>query len=347
MHNEYQLGPTDQRPPDAVATDQRPPDAVEHRLSGADSAPDTHLKIDLTLSVLESFVTISEELHFRRAADRLHMSEPAISRQLTRLERTLGFPLLARTSRRVALTPAGTAFLRRVKHALRAIELGHGEGARAHAGREGVLRIGYRPANAVWLVPAVIRVHARKHPGVSMTLIEMDEDLIGQAVGAGQVDVSFSVGRRADSGLVQEMLYEEPFAVALPTGHRLARRERLAQADLRGEDFVIWSRPHPEFDRDPVSVAFRQASLEARIAMEAWDPHTVLNLVADGLGISVMAYDYRHLGIPGVKLVPLKGPAVGIFAVRGEESSVLTDRFMDTVREVLAAHQAGRTADQM
>src|SRR5262249_14717034 len=158
--------------------------------------------------------------------------------------------------------------------------------------------------------PAVIRAHARKHPRVAMTLIETDEDLIGQAVSAGQLDVSFAVGLRTGSGLVQEVLYEEPFAVALPAAHRLARRNRLAHSDLRGEDFVIWRRPDPDRDRDPISLAFRQTSLEAQIAFETWDPHTILSLVADGLGISVMAGDYRHLQVPGVRFVPLKAPQI-------------------------------------
>ena len=183
---------------------------------------------------MQYFVVVAEELHFGRAAERLHIAQPSLSHQIRRLEQQLGVALLERTSRRVELTPAGRTLLtegrRFLTQSQRAVRI-----TRA-AGSEG-LTVGFYGSAASELLPRLLRVFAERHPAVEVSLRDL---LLGRIddILAGNVDVAFTRLLPGQAEVEVEVLAREPRLVALPTNHSLADRTSLSFAELRQETFI-------------------------------------------------------------------------------------------------------------
>ncbi len=109
-----------------------------------------------------------------------------------------------------------------------------------------MLRVAYRPLNAIWLIPAAVKAHARSHPAVVITLIELEEHLFGQALRTGRIDAGITTVPVTGTGQVSTVLNQDPTAVAVPSGHRLSRRARIALADLEDEPLIMW-RTHADY----------------------------------------------------------------------------------------------------
>ena len=289
--------------------------------------------VGLPLELIESFIAVAEELHLGRAAARIHVSEPAMSRQLARLERALGVQLFRRTTRRMEMTSAGAVFLARVKPGLELLQQAHEEALRTTAGTEGLLRVAYRPAVAVHLLPEVLKAHRERYPRVAVSLIDLDEELQGQELRSGHIDLAFARFRVAGPGLASEALYEEPLAVALPRHHSFANRSSLSLTELADEDYVLWTRALADERHDALHRAFSRAGFVPRVVLRTGDPLSALSLVRVGLGISVIAFEYRHLGRADVVLVPLRNTGTTTYAAWRAGAAALIERFLDTVRE--------------
>lgn len=281
---------------------------------------------------LRYFTAIAEELHFGRAAARLHISQPSLSRAVRELEASLGVELLVRTKRSVRLTQAGRALLEVAPAAIESVESCFLAAQRAGRGEVGDLAVGFLPSVTALLLPPAVTAFRSAYPDVRLELREMLDDPLLSALEARALDVAILRSRRDQPDLEFEPLFDDPIHVALPLGHRLADRELLSFADLGDELFVLWPRNQSSGGYDQVVAGCRAAGFEPRIVQECGLPNTTLGLVAAGVGISVLSSlfkAFRH----DVAFVPLDEPCGAIYlSWRGSEPSTARDCFVELIR---------------
>ncbi len=287
----------------------------------------------LDLRLVEYFIAVAEELHFGRAAERLHIAQPSLSQQIRRLEAQLGVTLFERDSRNVELTVAGEALLREgrrtMRQARRAIQA-----TRAAAG--GRLRVGFYGSAANALLPEVLRTFGERHPSTEVSVREL---LLGSIddVLDGRVDLAFTRLQPGQSELEVEVLGEEPRLVALPRDHPLAPRESVRYAELGEERFIV--NPAVPGDEAPPRwlAEQRRHGLPGRIAAESASIPEILTLVASGRGVSLVPAAVAHqYPRADVAYVPVSDadPAVVSLAWRPGRLPPHARAFVETAREV-------------
>jgi DNA-binding transcriptional LysR family regulator len=199
--------------------------------------------------LLPSFVVLAEELHFGRAAARLHIAQPALSQQIRRLEQQLGVTLFARTKRRVELTEAGAAVLAPARAAVDAARAA-GEVAQAFAaGAAGELRLGLSPG-AHYTSQKLLAAFAQRYPDVRVRASSQSSGVLAEQIARGDLDMAVGFCTDPVRGVVRERLLEEPAVVAVAADHPLAGRDRIALADLREETIaLVDEREGPGYNR--------------------------------------------------------------------------------------------------
>ena len=292
----------------------------------------------MELRHLRYFVAVAEELHFTRAAERLHMAQPPLSQQIRALEAELGVELFARTRRSVALTDAGRALLDRAREMLAAAQALPAELQRVARGERGLLRIGFSstlPLTA--LLRDLVAAHRRACPDVALQLREMHTALQFEALQRDELDVGLvRYNEGTPDGIRLQVLRRDPLRLVVPTAHRFARRRSVSIAECRDEAFIGFP---PSMGTGSMPVLARlcaQAGFEPRIAQEAREATTQIGLVAAGLGIAVLPAPLDALRIEGARYVPLAGEdAVLVMsaAVREDEAS---ERVLSFVRRAAA-----------
>jgi DNA-binding transcriptional LysR family regulator len=287
--------------------------------------------MDVDARLWRSFTTVAEELHYGRAAERLHITQPALSRQIRDLERALGVTLFDRTSRRVVLSRAGQAVLGQARRAL--AESDRAARLAAH-GDWGELAISVLPAVALGLLPAIIRAYRDAHPAIEVTISESFDDEQLAALTAGRIDAGFLRAAAAPPGLHLETLLTEPLLAGLPTGHRLARHDRIALAELAGEPFVFFPRHRSVLAYDEFIASCTAAGFSPAIVQEA-SGISALGLVAAGLGVTVVAASYQALTLDGVRFVPVIGHQLTLqVAWAAGNTNTTLPGFLATARQI-------------
>ncbi|MCP3059064.1 LysR substrate-binding domain-containing protein [Myxococcus sp. K38C18041901] len=242
---------------------------------------------------LSCFIAVAETLHFRKAAERLHLAQPALSQQIRRLEEELGCQLLRRDRRRVELTPAGQALLEAGRRAL--VHLSHATEAaqRTAAGQQTLLRVGFLSPASFSLVPEVLRRLRAEHPEVHLMLREADSTTLLEEVRLGGLDVAFVRGPVTASGVRIDTLRREPLVVVLPSGHRLARKARVPLEQLADEPFIGFPRDTAPSLHDAVTGMCLEAGFTPTFVTEAGEWFTIVSLVAAGLGCALLPESVR------------------------------------------------------
>jgi DNA-binding transcriptional LysR family regulator len=259
----------------------------------------------MELRHLRYFVAVAEELHFSRAADRVHVAQPALSRQIRDLEEELGLRLFERDRRRVALTAAGVAFLDEIKSLLGHVERAVETARRAARGEHGSLRIGYVPAVIYTALPEIVRGYRRRFPGVEVRLSEMNPAVQVEALLSDRVDVGFLRGPIQEPALAVETVLQEPLVVALPSGHALGGHKRIALVMLAGEPFVLPARSRGPGFHDQIIAICRNAGFSPRVVQEG-SQIDALSLVASGAGVAIVPTSLQALRRAGVVYRPLR-----------------------------------------
>src|SRR4051812_47302796 len=199
----------------------------------------------MELRHLRYFVAVAEELHFGRAAKRLRIAQPPLSRQIRDLEREVGTPLFERTPRGVDLTPAGSAFLPEARLTLSQAERAQRTALRAARGETGRLRVGFvGAATHSGVLPNVLSFFRMHLPSIGLSLFEMDGRQQAEALRDGRIDLGLlhSPPLDADRWLRVESVYTDPVILAVPDDHRLAGRARFTLSGLAEESFVLFTR---------------------------------------------------------------------------------------------------------
>ena len=286
---------------------------------------------------MQYFVTVAEELHFGRAAERLHIAQPSLSHQIRRLEQQFEVKLLNRTSRRVELTPAGRVLLtegrRLLTQSQRAIRL-------TRAADSEHLTIGfYGSAANAWL-PRLLRAFNEQHPNVDVSVKDL---LLGgiEDILDGSVDIAFTRLLPGQADVEVEVIAREPRLVAIPNTHPLANRASLTFDDLRNESFI--TNPVIDAQSPPVRWLAEQArhGLPGHVAAQAASVQEILTLVATGRGVSLVpasvADHYPRADVNYVQVTDAD-PAVVSLAWQPGAVRPTVDAFIETAR-----HRASTT----
>lgn len=294
--------------------------------------------IDMELRHLRYFVVTAEAQHFTRAAEILGMAQPPLSQQIRQLEQEVGTPLFDRTGRGVVLNDAGRAFLSCAQDILRRAEAAVQTAQRAARGEVGELALGFtESASFNGVVTEVIRRYRQQYPDVEMTLSQGDSETLVAQLRDGAIDAAFVRPPFAlDGGLTFTQLTEEPLVVALPLGHALARRKRLAPKDLTQERFILYSRKSGYGLSADIMAACRQHGVNPLIGQRAPQLSSAVNLVAAGMGVAVVPASLRPLRPDGVVYRPfsLDWPrAVLGLAVRTDKPGGRIENLLRLARE--------------
>ncbi len=287
----------------------------------------------LDLRLVEYFVAVAEELHFGRAAERLHIAQPSLSQQIRRLEAQLGVPLLQRTSRRVTLTPAGDTLLREGRRLLAQAARVH-EAVRRAGGER--LVVGFYGSAASLLLPDVLKRFGIAHPEVELLVRELELSHV-DAITSGRVDVAFTRLHPGEAELEIEILLQEPRVVVLPAAHPLAGRGAIQFAQLRDEPFITGPQSHNPGWREQWLAEQRRHGLSGAIAAEASSIQEILTLVASGRGACIVpAQAARLYPRSDVRYVSVRDaePAIVSLAWSAERATPAIERFIAIARDV-------------
>ena len=240
------------------------------------------------LRVWRQFAVLAEELHFSRAARRLHMTQPPLTQAIALLEKGLGVALFERTRRSVALTPAGEALLPEVRELLSRAEGLPALARAAAAGEHGRVRLAFVSTVGFAQLPLWVRDFHAEHPGVALELVEATGDVQLDAFARGSIDAGLMLHApgQAPAGLDRLMVGQEPLVLALGARHALARLDPLPLAAVLAEPLVLFPRRILPSLHDAVVELYRTHGAVPQVAQEAIQMQTIVNLVWGGNGLA-------------------------------------------------------------
>lgn len=284
----------------------------------------------MELRHLRYFVAVAEELHFRKAAERLNISQPPLSQQIALLEQEVGAQLLERTNRRVMLTPAGRLFLREARATLERADRATTVARRYQAGEIGELRLSFFPsALLIGSVSRAVLNFSRAYPDVSLTLTEREsqEQVVALAGDGADVAIIRSYGPPLiPRHLASRLILDEPLVVVMRADHHLSQQPSLDVEWLRDEPIISYGDKMgatlPRIVRD----ICRNAGFEPAISQFANANTTMIGLVAVGLGVAIIPEAQARLLPAGVvaKALPGHAPKVTVSLVWQERASIPT-----------------------
>jgi DNA-binding transcriptional LysR family regulator len=297
---------------------------------------------DIELRHLRYFVAVAEELHFGRAALRLHLAQPPLSQQIRRLEGIVGHPLFLRTSRAVKLTVAGEVFLERARRVLRAVQQDLAEVRSAGRGEVGSLRVGFISSGMLTPLPAMLGLYRRLQPKVDLQLSEGVSSGMTRSLLDGDIDVGFLRDADPVDGVESEILFSEPFVAVLPATHPFARRKSLSTDALRDEPFVLFNPQAGHLAYEKTASLCEAHGFRPRVVQEAPQWFTSLRLIGAGLGVSIAPACVERIAPPDAVCIRLSGARVRSnveLAWRTGEDRAIVTAFRLLAREYLAEHR--------
>ena len=302
----------------------------------------------MELRHLRYYVAVAEELHFGRAAERLGIAQPPLSRQIRDLEREIGVELFQRVPRGVELTAAGIAFLPEARLTLAQADRSQRSAQRAARGETGRLRVGFvEAATHSGILPDVLSFFRVHLPSVGLSLLELDTPLQAEALRDGRIDVGIlhSPPLDADRWLHVQEIHAEPVVLAIPKSHRLAGRSRLTLGWLAAEPFVLFPRHIGPTLHDAIIARCRAAGFSPRVVQEAAGWHTLASLVGAGVGVGFVPRSLASFPQHGVVYRSMRELSVdmtlSVVWKIGDRSPV-RQRFVTTLRSVAGARPRGR-----
>jgi DNA-binding transcriptional LysR family regulator len=261
-----------------------------------------------TLDQIRSFIAVAEELHFGRAAERLNMTQPPLSRQIQKLEKALGVGLLERDNRKVVLTAAGKAFLDDARRLVVLADRAPASARRIAAGQSGTLRVGFTASSGFSLLGPLLDTIAEALPDVDVELEELVTGEQLQAIADGELDLGLARPLFDREAFASRLMLTERFMVAVPTGHPLDSLARpVGVEDLRDVPLIMHSPVKARYFYD---MAVRLVPIEHRnVVHTVSQVLTMVALVASGRGVAFVPESARLLGIAGVSYLDLAGAA--------------------------------------
>ena len=295
------------------------------------------------LSQLRCFVAVAEELHFGRAALRLNMTQPPLSRQIQILERVLDVTLLERSNRAVRLTPAGQRFLTDARHLLKLAESAAVLARRMANGKAGSINIGFTATSAYSYMPALVAACRRELPDIEISLKEMVSSDQLKRLDSGEIDIGLLRPPIPRGNLGAFRVTAESLIAALPSGHPLAHAAQLRLQDLASEPFIMYEPYEARYFHDLLVELFSRASLVPNYVQHLAQIHSILAMVHSGVGVALVPEAALNLNFSGVVLRPVvmqwQRPAELFLVWRGDNDNPLLPAIAGIARDLAA--QAG------
>lgn len=290
----------------------------------------------MELRHLRYFVAVAEELHFNRAAERLHIAQPPLSQQIKQLETELGVELFhRRTKRQVQLTEAGQVLLQATYPILAQLDQAICDTQRAGRGETGSLTIGFTSSVVYDVLPAILYRFRQHFPQVDLALQELTTTQQEEALHNQRIEVGFCHLPLKDTSLVSETILEESLVVVLPATHPLATETILSVRSLADESFILFPRHLGPGLYDQIVSFCKQANFSPKVMQEAIQMQTIIGLISAEMGVSLVPASLQNLQRVGVVYKPLQEamPQVETAVVwRSDSSSAVLRKFLQVVR---------------
>ena len=291
----------------------------------------------MDLRQIRYFLVLASELNFTRAAGRLHISQPPLTRQIQQLEASMGVVLFERTTRGVALTPAGAVFLEEARKIVALTDQATNKTRLAHQGQLGRLDIGVFGSAILNVIPTLLIELRKTHPDIVISLQNTTKIQQVEAVREKRLDIGFNRVFPEVEDLVVETVMMESLYVAMHKDHELVRRRTLAVRDLNNQPLILFpNNVRPTFADNVVSL-LRGEGLTPNVVHEVEDVMTCIALVSAGLGMAVVPESAVNLQLPGVRYHPLRSAEAKVdlsCVYRADNASPALMGFLDIVRKV-------------
>jgi DNA-binding transcriptional LysR family regulator len=266
-----------------------------------------YMDSDIELRHLRYFVAVAEELHFGRAAERLHLAQPPLSQQIRKLEELLGYPLFIRTSRSVKLTEAGEAFLQRARRTLRNVQRDLEETRSIGRGDVGSLHIGFIGSAVLFTLPSIFRSYRQAYPSVRLHLHESFTSMVMEGLENGSLDAGILRDSDPAQGIHVTAIFSEQFVAVLPAGHPCAKQKSISPASLRGDPFIYYPRSAGARAYEKPLTLCEEHGFRPQVVQEASNWLTILRLIGAGLGVTIAPACVHRIASAEVVCLPLRG----------------------------------------
>ncbi len=240
----------------------------------------------MNFRALQYFVKLAELKHFSKAADACFVSQPTLSTQIRKLEEELGVSLVERAPRKIMLTPIGEDIAHRARHVLRDIEHIKDAARRSRDPQTGTIKLGIFPTLAPYLLPHVIPVIRQRYPELRIQLAEEKTDEILNMLDQGRLDAGLLALPVEEHGMEIEMLFEEPFVMAMPSSHPLSDKQSISLSDLEGTELLLLEEGHCL--RQHALAVCKMAGAHERVDFHATSMETLRQMVAANAGVTLM-----------------------------------------------------------
>ncbi|WP_158150374.1 LysR family transcriptional regulator [Pantoea ananatis] len=265
--------------------------------------------MNIELRHLRYFIAVAEELHFGRAAQRLHISQPPLSQQIMQLEAETGAQLFNRTNRSVQLTPAGAQFLQDARAILLQVEQATQRAARLHRGEEGELRIGFTSSAAfIGVMSDALYVFRQRWPNVHVQMQEINTRQQLAPLHEGKLELGVMRNTPLPADLHHQLLLREPLCAVVHKAHPLATAGRITLQALAREPFVFFDPQVGTALYSEILDLLQRYQIRPYITQEVGEAMTILGLVATGLGVSILPASFSHARLANVVWLPLEEP---------------------------------------
>lgn len=256
-----------------------------------------------TLAQITSFIAVAENLHFGQAAEELNMTQPPLSRQIQKLEKSIGVQLFERNNRNVTLTPAGETFLAEAYGLVASVNRSPRRAQKVAEGSWGQITIGCTAVSSFGVLGDLLSRIADRLPGVSVEISEMVTAEEVKALGDGLIDIGLGRPDRVPATVETALVQSERLVAAVPIDHAFAHRDSLRSSEISGQNLIMHSPTKARYFYDLTVRYIDVGSNEITHSLS--QILTIVNLVAAGRGIAVVSESAAHLRLDGVVYVPL------------------------------------------
>ncbi|MBF9255800.1 LysR family transcriptional regulator [Pontibacter sp. 172403-2] len=287
----------------------------------------------MELQQIKYFLALAQELHFWHTAERMFITQSALSRQIKALEDELGVRLFERSKRSVKLTDAGAFLRNQWLPLLDEINRIHLQAKKIHEGAFGSVRIGYPGSIAYSFMPRLLTSISLALPELKVELVEPTDISFEQLLLNYQMDIAFRRDPAENASLQSTCLYSEPFALVVPTSHRLNEQSFTGLQDVRDEKFILSSLTQTTFYTSSLRQIFEDHDFSPNVYIETDFGAMVLGLVSKGLGISILPYSYSFSALPDVRFIALPYKVNLYVTWRREDKSPVLRNILQQVQD--------------
>lgn len=289
---------------------------------------------------MRCFVAVAEELNFSRAAARMNMTQPPLSRQIRLLEERLNLTLFERSNRRVRLTSAGDSFYQSAVDIIQRSEHAVLNARQAERGETGAVALGFVPSAAFQFMPLIARRMAVEMPKVVLSPIEMMGYEVIEAQRSGRIDLGLTRMESPRAEIDRKRVVNEPFVVAMPKEHRLANKPELTIGDFDNEPYISFTKDRGGYLKETLDALFYACKILPSTKFEASQTHAVISLVNHGLGIALVPQSARILRMSDVIYrdidLPPQFRSDMYLVARPDQTSLVRERVKVLIEDVLS-----------